>query len=128
MKTKYVLGFLFDDDKERVLLILKDHPDWQKGRFNGIGGIIEKGEEPGDAMHREAIEEASVDDVEWHEYQIIRTDDYELYCFKAFDTASLEAAETTAREVVTWAWIDNLPRCVSYTRDYLDAALGRKEW
>jgi 8-oxo-dGTP diphosphatase len=54
----YVCGFAFSKDKRNVLLIKKNRPDWQKGLFNGIGGHIENGETPSQAMVREFCEEA----------------------------------------------------------------------
>ena len=121
-KPRYVLGFLFDDDFKRVLLILKDHPDWQRGLFNGIGGHINKGEDPGDAMHREAMEEADVD-ADWSEYRVIKTNTYALHCFKASDTTSLLGAITLTNEMVGWYLLDNMPACVSFTREYINQAL-----
>ena len=56
----YVLGFLFTGDNKKVLLVEKQNPEWQKGRFNGIGGKIEEGETPQEAMDREAMEEIGV--------------------------------------------------------------------
>ena len=56
----YVVGFLFSDDRKKVVLIEKTHPGWQKGKWNGIGGHIEEGELPKDAMQREFNEEAGV--------------------------------------------------------------------
>jgi len=53
----YVLGFMFDSYYRRVLLIAKNHPEWQKGRLNGIGGKIEDNESPMHAMEREFREE-----------------------------------------------------------------------
>ena len=38
---KYSLGFVFDLPVEKVLLIEKQRPEWQKGKLNGIGGKIE---------------------------------------------------------------------------------------
>lgn len=32
---KYVVGFLFSPEMDKVVLIEKTHPDWQKGFFNG---------------------------------------------------------------------------------------------
>ncbi len=43
MKTM-VAGFLFDESRERVVLIKKQKPEWQSGRLNGVGGKIEPGE------------------------------------------------------------------------------------
>jgi 8-oxo-dGTP diphosphatase len=54
---RYVVGFCFDYNHENVLLIRKNRPDWQVGRFNGLGGKIEKGESPLAAMGREFVEE-----------------------------------------------------------------------
>lgn len=56
----YVLGFIFTNNKKKVLLVEKQNPEWQKGRFNGIGGKIEEGETPEEAMDREAMEEIGV--------------------------------------------------------------------
>jgi 8-oxo-dGTP diphosphatase len=60
MKT-YVCGFLFSPDRSRVLLIRKNRPAWQAGKLNGVGGKIEPGETPHQAMVREFREEAGVD-------------------------------------------------------------------
>jgi len=44
----------------KILLVLKDRPEWQKGRLNLVGGKIEKGETPGHAAMRELQEEAGL--------------------------------------------------------------------
>lgn len=51
----YVLGFLFSNFD--VALIKKTHPEYQKGKLNGIGGKIEPRETPLEAMEREFFEE-----------------------------------------------------------------------
>ena len=56
----YVLGFIFNREKNRVLLIKKKRPEWQAGHWNGIGGKIEKDETPLDAMNRETLEEVDL--------------------------------------------------------------------
>ena len=43
---EYVAGFLFSRDGSLLALILKNKPDWQKGKLNAIGGKIEDGETP----------------------------------------------------------------------------------
>lgn len=60
MKTKYVLGFAFNELRSEVLLILKLRPEWQKGFLNGIGGKIEEDETPIEAMNRECFEETGL--------------------------------------------------------------------
>ena len=57
----YVLGFIFDQSKKRVLLVKKNRPDWQAGRWNGIGGKIDPLDaSPLAAMERENMEEIGV--------------------------------------------------------------------
>lgn len=59
-RKNYVIGLIFDD-KNRVLLINKLRPDWQKGYYNGIGGKVEGNETFIKAMIRETKEEANLD-------------------------------------------------------------------
>ena len=56
----YVIGFLFAPRYERVVLIEKRKPAWQAGRLNGVGGKIEPGETPEQAIARECAEECGV--------------------------------------------------------------------
>lgn len=53
----YVVGFAFNDVQSEFALILKNRPKWQEGLFNGVGGKIEEGETPIEAMAREFVEE-----------------------------------------------------------------------
>lgn len=80
---EYVLGFVFDKDLKRVLLIKKQKPDWQKGKLNGIGGKIELNETPFAAMAREMKEEADLDipTEKWTQYCILNGKDWIVYCF-----------------------------------------------
>lgn len=66
-KLSMCLGFMFSPDHKHVALILKESPDWQKGRMNGIGGKCEPGEGSRAAMAREFFEETGVntDWVDW---------------------------------------------------------------
>lgn len=56
----YVTGLLFSPDGEMVALIRKQQPLRQRGRMNGLGGKVEKGESPQQAISREVHEEAGV--------------------------------------------------------------------
>ncbi len=71
MLETYVLGFMFDETKNFVALIQKNRPEWQKGKWNGIGGHIEKGETGEQAMVREFKEETGV---------ITEINDWEYVC------------------------------------------------
>ncbi len=53
----FVLGLVFNQAKNRVLLIEKRRPEWMAGKWNGIGGHIEENETPLQAMTAEAKEE-----------------------------------------------------------------------
>jgi 8-oxo-dGTP diphosphatase len=46
--------------RDRVILIRKNRPDFQKGKWNGIGGKLEANESPLDAMVREFREETGI--------------------------------------------------------------------
>jgi hypothetical protein len=37
-QQEYVCGFMFSPDHQVVLLVKKNRPDWQAGRYNGAGG------------------------------------------------------------------------------------------
>lgn len=56
--AQYVNGFLFDPTLSHVVLMRKNKPVHQEGLMNGIGGKIEPGETPLQAMAREFREEA----------------------------------------------------------------------
>jgi 8-oxo-dGTP diphosphatase len=57
----YVVGFVFDYDLNHVLLLKKTHPEWQKGKYNGVGGLVEHDEDAPYAMWRECLEECNLD-------------------------------------------------------------------
>ena len=82
MKTprEYVAGFLFNADCSQVLLIEKQKPEWQKGRYNAIGGKIETYwvaddytpfETPLVAMRREFKEETGVEWDRWEKFCVL---------------------------------------------------------
>lgn len=56
----YVAGFVFNFAKDKVILIEKKRPKWQKGLLNGVGGHIELEEAPLDAIQREFKEETGI--------------------------------------------------------------------
>ncbi len=101
---KFVMGFLFDG-QGNVALIEKNRPDWQKGCLNGIGGQIEKGEKPLQAMVREFEEEAGPE-ITWRQFCTLKGDGYRLYCFTSKDKAEIS---TKTDEKVGWYAVANLP-------------------
>lgn len=96
----YVLGFLFSDDGTHVVLIRKNKPQWQAGLLNGVGGKVEVGETPHDAMIREFGEETGVVTRAWIPFCKMSGDWFSVDCFKAFDTEALVKAKTKTSEKV----------------------------
>ena len=84
MKKEYVVGFLFNAMRSRVLLIRKTHPEWQAGLLNGIGGRVESKELPIAAMKREFIEEVNdYDNLEWERFLTLYFDHAIIHFFVA---------------------------------------------
>ena len=109
---RYVVGLLFNATLDRVVLIRKLRPDWQRGKLNGVGGRINEGESAGDAMTREFKEEANVWVTDWrcfaqyyhHSLQSIVT------FFSAYNTQALEHVETVTDERITTRTVEMVLR------------------
>jgi 8-oxo-dGTP diphosphatase len=108
MKKRYVLGFLFDPDWECVVLIRKSRSDWQRGKLNGIGGKIEPGEVPSEAMRREFREEANVLIGHWTYFAAMQFLGEEVFCFYAAGTEIAWATAITDEPLAICA-LDDLP-------------------
>jgi 8-oxo-dGTP diphosphatase len=98
--TSYVVGFLFDQTLENVVLIRKAKPAWQKGKWNGVGGKIEPHETAADAMSREFEEEAGIkiNPKLWMKYCRLFNADWEIYFFVYI--ASHAGVHTVTDEIV----------------------------
>lgn len=77
-KIQYVCGFMFNEEKTRVALIEKKRPNYQLGRLNGIGGKVEDGESPKDAMIREFDEEADLHVTDWQHFLNINGENWQV--------------------------------------------------
>ncbi len=118
--TEYVVGFAFDSQVSSVLLIRKTKPEWQAGRWNGVGGKVEPGESPVDAMVREFEEETglAVPAEEWSEFVelVDAACGWNVHFFRAFGVPICNAWSTTNEVVMEWPangaetmdWIPNL--------------------
>jgi 8-oxo-dGTP pyrophosphatase MutT (NUDIX family) len=121
--VKYVAGLLFDDERNKVALILKNHgPDAVVGKWHAIGGkrsTMSAGQtESADAaMWREFLEEAGVDVPSWRPFLILRAKgsapEWQVDFFHAFDTEKLNQVRTMETESVMIWHLDELPVTVS---------------
>lgn len=121
---EYVVGYLFAEhlDGERVLLlILKNRPEWQKGRWNAPGGKVEPNEQPLAAMRREYLEETGLDStqlgLDWKRFATLCGDStkpgagsYQIHFFGCETTPDVLDCHTqpTDEFVSVWA-LDDLP-------------------
>jgi 8-oxo-dGTP diphosphatase len=96
--TEYVAGFMFDSD--RVALIRKNRPEWQKGKLNGIGGHIESGETPGFAMSREFEEETGYKTSlpEWWPFAVLSGEGFKVHFF--YTCGEVDKLRTTTDEEI----------------------------
>lgn len=127
--TRYVLGFLFARGGKIVLLIKKARgPANVIGRLNGIGGKIQLGETPAQAMRREAGEEAGID-VQWTRYGAMGSlDRWVCDLFYAVSDGRTTPVTMDETEPVCWcrvddttSMVDNLPALLAL------AALARDD-
>ena len=81
----YVAGFAFTSQNRKVTLIQKQRPKWQRGMYNGVGGRIQEGERPIEAMVREFEEEAGVKVFGWENFiTLVFEGNQRVYFFRAF--------------------------------------------
>lgn len=105
--TQYVNGFLFSEDKQRVVLVKKNRPDWQAGKFNGVGGHVESGEFHRTAMRREFKEETGLLVKNWNPFLIISNRVWEVHFF--FSVGPVDKCKTVTDEEVVVVPVNNLP-------------------
>jgi 8-oxo-dGTP diphosphatase len=98
----YVLGFAFNADRTKIVMIRKTRPAWQAGRLNGLGGKIEPGETQLQAMCREFAEETGVttQESDWHYYAELKALDSSVYCYRLFDDKILAARTIEDQEII----------------------------
>ncbi len=102
--TEYVLGFAFNRDASSVALIRKNRPEWQAGKWNGIGGHIEPNEGPYTAMLREFHEETGVEVLGWQLF-VTLTDHLErwrVYFYRAYNVDLHKLRTLTDEPVQSW--------------------------
>lgn len=111
-QTRYVVGFLFSTDGDRVVLVKKrPTAGWQANLLNGVGGHIEPTETPWYAMVREFREETGVSVWNWKQFATLSGPRSFVHVFRARHV-DIDKCETTTDEEVAWystEGIGNLP-------------------
>ncbi|MBN9214705.1 MAG: NUDIX domain-containing protein [Microbacterium sp.] len=95
----YVAGFLIDPTARTVALVRKRKPEWQRGKLNGIGGKVELGETPHEAMQREFWEEAGLNIRSWDHFATVEGAWGQVHFFRAFNEATPRTMESEPIEV-----------------------------
>jgi 8-oxo-dGTP diphosphatase len=93
----YVLGLIFNQRQDKILLIKKKRPDWMKGRWNGIGGKIDNNENPTVAMQRETTEETDLF-YSWEHFLTFVCPGGTVFVFRAFSHYQGGVIEFTQKE------------------------------
>ena len=107
---KYVAGFMFSEDDKDVLLIEKQSPAWQRGFLNAVGGKVEPGEEPLEAMTREFREETGVntESSAWYHFVTVQSGTAQVEFFFTHSNLLYEA-QTVELEKVVCCRVAQLP-------------------
>lgn len=124
----WVNGFAFTPNRERVLLIEKRKPAWMAGKLNGIGGKVEPGETPIEAMVREMREEAGIEieAAAWTHFVTMNIAGAgEMYCYAAFTEAVRDASKQEEEPIYlprvnalhSWSLMRNLPVLIALALD-----------
>jgi 8-oxo-dGTP diphosphatase len=124
--VEYVVGFAFREDGERVILVRKQRPAWQKGALNGPGGHIEDGEGMLEAMAREFKEEVGIETnpYVWHHKATIDGEGWRVYFlsiklshdtfYKAKTVTDERVSIISTRELNKFTMLDNLRWLIPY--------------
>ena len=118
----YVVGFMFSEDKSKIVLMTKNRPEWQAGKINGLGGKVEDHDEAAaHAMAREFEEECGVksNSKDWTEFCVIENEGLCLvHIFFAFSD-SVYDAKTMEDEEVSLYDVNNLPDNMIFNLNWL---------
>ncbi len=104
----YVVGFIFDFDLKKVLLINK-----LNGKLNGIGGKVDGNEAYVTAMAREFLEETGMDVQSWRNFCITEARNGTVHFFIANDRFNSEIGLCSPEaEKIEWIDYGSLPENV----------------
>ena len=136
---KYVAGFLFDEERTKVALVLKNHgPAAIVGKWNAIGGKridstdLSLGFESGTAaMYREFLEETGVEVRDCTLFLRLRGEGWEVEFYHSFSGEKQKLVRTMETEsIMVWeidethpVWVPNLnwiiPMALGHANDHV---------
>lgn len=110
---RYVVGFAFSENMDSVVLIKKNRPKWQAGKYNGVGGKVEAGETPIQALVREYWEETGVqtEEADWAPLALQHGKDsqgdiFDLHAFSSVSKNAFTGAATKTDEEIFYVNIN----------------------
>ena len=115
MSDKYIATVCFFIKDSQVLLAEFQYPDGKK-LWNGIGGKVDEGETPLEAVVREIGEETNikVDVLDLHEMDVITNDNFELHVFVTSQwSGEITAIDPTLKQF-KWFRVDEVPYAVMH--------------
>lgn len=89
--------------------------------LNAVGGKIEPGETPEEAIQREFREETGMDVVRWKKFLVHESDNHVLHCFTA--TVDVWKAASVTDEQVTVIKVGDYDGCIPNLRWMVPMAL-----
>jgi 8-oxo-dGTP diphosphatase len=106
------LGFVFTSDFSKVLLIHKEHPDSQKGKWNGLGGKYERDEDAYQCISREVEEESDIfiPSSSWRLVGEVHGEGWGMDILTVSYSGDPSDAKTTTDERVDWFPVAKLPK------------------
>lgn len=127
----YSLGFIFNANRSKVLLVHKLNPEWQRGKLNGIGGKCEPGEDALSCMVRETFEESALEisAKQWTRLGVMTGLNWSTEVFACTYDGDESDARKNDKEEVEWFWINELPaNVISNLRWLIPLALDKLEY
>ena len=119
---RYVVGLAFSEKMQEVVLIHKQHgPKCVVGKWNGVGGHVERGEQSFDAMVREFEEEtgATTYPGEWNLFVTLSSRNVIVDFFYLICDDVLNSVQTMTDEEIRIENVDNLPTLLMHNLKWM---------
>ncbi len=137
---KEIAAIIFENDKGEILLALRDNKSWIPfpNHWDLIGGHVEEGETPEEALIREVKEELDIDLKEytfWRKYVCLTGDAYEniKYIYTAKFNIPIEEVTLLEGQYPRYFSRNEIPKVKfaniigSVVMDYINDSINKKE-